>query len=45
MTFISYLDLNTDFDPSDMAEIAQEFISKKLQNFNSNTSISSFNYD
>lgn len=30
MLFISYWELNPDFDPSEMAEIAQELISKKL---------------
>jgi hypothetical protein len=30
MIFISYWELNPDFDPGEMAEIAQELISKKL---------------
>ena len=30
MIFISYWELNPDFDPADMAEIAQELIRKKL---------------
>jgi hypothetical protein len=30
MLFISYWELNPDFDPSEMAGIAQELISKKL---------------
>ena len=30
MLFISYWELNPDFDPGEMAEIAQELISKKL---------------
>ena len=30
MKFISYWELNPDFDPGEMAEIAQELISKKL---------------
>lgn len=30
MLFISYWELNTDFDPSELAGIAQELISKKL---------------
>ena len=30
MLFISYWELNPDFDPSELAEIAQKLISKKL---------------
>ena len=30
MLFISYWELNPDFDPSEMAEIAQKLISKQL---------------
>ncbi len=30
MIFISYWELNQDFDPGDMAEIAQELMSKKI---------------
>ncbi len=30
MLFISYWELNPDFDPSEMAEIAQQLISKKV---------------
>lgn len=30
MIFISYWELNPDFDPGELAEIAQELISKKL---------------
>lgn len=30
MLFISYFELNTDFDPSELAELAQELMSKKL---------------
>lgn len=30
MIFISYWELNPDFDPSEMAEIAQKLISKQL---------------
>ncbi len=30
MMFISYWELNPDFDPADLAEIAQELISKKV---------------
>jgi len=30
MIFISYWELNPDFDPGEMAEIAQELIGKKL---------------
>ena len=30
MIFISYWELNPDFDPADLAEIAQELISKKI---------------
>ena len=30
MIFISYWELNPDFDPGEMAEIAQDLISKKL---------------
>jgi len=30
MIFISYWELNPDFDPAELAEIAQELISKKL---------------
>jgi hypothetical protein len=30
MIFITYWELNPDFDPGDLAEIAQELISKKL---------------
>ena len=30
MLFISYWELNPDFDPSEMAEIAQMLMSKKL---------------
>ncbi len=30
MIFISYWELNPDFDPADMANIAQELISKKI---------------
>jgi len=30
MIFISYWELNPDFDPTEMADLAQELISKKL---------------
>ncbi len=30
MIFISYWELNPDFDPADLAEMAQELISKKI---------------
>ena len=30
MIFITYWELNPDFDPSEMAEITQELMSKKL---------------
>ena len=30
MIFISYWELNPDFDPSELAEIAQELMSKKI---------------
>jgi hypothetical protein len=30
MIFITYWELNPDFDPADLAEIAQELISKKV---------------
>ena len=30
MLFISYWELNSDFDPSELAEIAQKLMSKKL---------------